>query len=105
MTDEKIVVVEKRPGFLAERWAVMHRYWSVRIGAVGVLLMAGVPELANQYFPNIAPALLHWFPHNGQQWVPIGGAVLAILARIVSQAAVIDRLHAMFSKGDGDGPR
>lgn len=83
-----------------ERWGVMHRWWSVRVGAVGVILMAGVPALSDQ-FPNIAPALLHWFPNHGQQWIPILGAVIAIVARIVSQQFVIDRIRAMFARRDG----
>lgn len=81
---------------------VIRSWWSVRIGAVGIILMAGVPALADQYFPNIAPALLHWFPNHGQQWVPIGGAVLAVLARIVSQQALIERIQSMFRKKSDD---
>lgn len=80
-----------------ERWGVMHRWWSLRIGAVGVVIMAGVPALSDQ-FPNIAPSLLSWFPKHGQQWVPILGAVIAIAARIVSQQFVIDKLRMMFHK-------
>lgn len=88
--------------FLADRWSVMHRWWSIRLGVLGVVLMAAIPELANQYFPNIAPALLHWFPHDGQQWVPIGGALLAVAARVVSQAAVVEQLRRFFGRKDGD---
>lgn len=83
-----------------ERWDVMHRWWSLRIGAFGVLIMAGVPALSDQ-FPNIAPSLLAWFPKHGQQWVPILGAVIAIAARIVSQQFVIDKLRMMFGRKDG----
>lgn len=87
----------------ADRWAVMHRWWSVRIGAFGVIVFAGVPALSDQ-FPNIAPSLVAWFPKHGQQWVPILGAAIAIAARIVSQQFVIDRLRAMFARKDaGDG--
>lgn len=84
----------------ADRWSVMHRWWSVRVGALGVILFAGVPALSDQ-FPNIAPSLIAWFPKHGQQWVPILGAVIAIAARIISQQFVIDRLRAMFGKKDG----
>lgn len=87
-----------------DRWAVMHRWWSVRIGALGVIAMAGVPALADQY-PNLAPSLLAFFPKHGQQWVPIAGVVLTVVARIVSQAAVIEQLRGMFRKKDGDGQR
>lgn len=82
-----------------ERWGVMHRWWSVRVGAMGVIVMAGVPALSDQ-FPNIAPSLMAWFPKHGQQWVPILGAVIAIAARIVSQQFVIDKLRMMFGRKD-----
>jgi hypothetical protein len=84
----------------AERWEVMHKWWSVRVGALGVIVMAGVPALSDQ-FPNIAPSLLAWFPKHGQQWVPIAGAVIAIAARIVSQQFVLDKLRMMFGHKDG----
>jgi hypothetical protein len=78
-------------------------WWSVRVSAIGIILMAGVPALSDQ-FPNIAPSLLSFFPKHGQQWVPIAGALLAVLARIVSQAAIIDQLRGMFKrKGGNDG--
>lgn len=77
-------------------------WWSVRFGALGVLLMAGIPALSDQ-FPNIAPSLLAFFPKHGQQWVPIAGAVIAIAARVVSQEALIERLRGMFRRGGGDG--
>lgn len=83
-----------------ERWAVMHKWWSVRVGALGVIVMAGVPALSDQ-FPNIAPSLLAWFPKHGQQWVPILGALLIVASRIVSQEVVIDRVRSMFSRKDG----
>lgn len=83
-----------------ERWSVMHRWWSVRVGALGVIVMAGVPALSDQ-FPNIAPSLVSWFPKHGQQWVPVLGAVIAIAARIISQQFVIDRFRAMFGRKDG----
>lgn len=82
--------------FFADHWSVMHKYWSVRVGALGVVVMAGVPALSDQ-FPNIAPSLVVWFPKHGQQVVPIIGAVIAIAARIVSQEAVIDHLRMMFA--------
>jgi hypothetical protein len=72
------------------------------MGVAGVIAMAAIPELSNQYFPNIAPALLHWFPNRGQQWVPIIGGVIAIIARVVSQQYVIDRLRAFFSRKPDD---
>jgi hypothetical protein len=78
-------------------------WWSVRIGALGVLLLAAIPAISDQ-FPNVAPSLLAFFPKHGQQWVPIAGAALAVAARVVSQAALLDRLRSMLSrKGSDDG--
>lgn len=74
-------------------------WWSVRIGALGVILLAAIPAIADQ-FPQVAPSLTSFFPKHGQQWVPIAGAVLAVLARVVSQAALLDRLRGMFGKKD-----
>jgi hypothetical protein len=74
-------------------------WWSVRIGALGVILLAAVPAI-NDQFPSVAPSLLAFFPKHGQQWVPIAGAVLAVAARVVSQAALLDRLRGMFGKKD-----
>lgn len=78
----------------------MHRWWSVRIGFVGAILLAGIPELSNQ-FPNLAPTLLAWFPSGGQQWVPLIGVVLAVVARVVSQAAVVDAVRRILGKKEG----
>lgn len=79
-------------------------WWSVRVGAVGVILLAAIPAISDQ-FPNVAPSLVSFFPKHGQQWVPIVGAVLAVLARVVSQAALLDRVRGMFRrKGGDDGP-
>jgi hypothetical protein len=101
---EKVVVIEKpHHPMWAERWTVMHKWWSVRIGAVGILIMSGIPALSDQ-FPGVAPSLISWFPKHGQQWVPVLGAVLAVAARVVSQQFVADRLRAFFAKGGGDGP-
>jgi hypothetical protein len=87
---------------LIERVQVIRKWWSVHIGVAGIVLMAAVPEIADQYFPNIAPALLHWFPNHGQQWVPIGGAALAVLARVLDQRAVMERIQLLFRKNPND---
>lgn len=81
----------------ADRWGRMHKWWSVRIGVVGAIMLAGIPELSNQ-FPNLAPTLLGWFPAGGQQWIPLVGVVLAVVARVVSQAAVIDAVRRLLGK-------
>lgn len=76
-------------------------WWSVRIGVVGALLLAAIPAISDQ-FPNVAPSLLSFFPKHGQQWVPIAGAVLAVVARVVSQAALIEHLRGMLHKRGGE---
>jgi hypothetical protein len=93
--------MEQTMNIWADRWHVMHRWWSVRIGVVGAILLTGIPELSNQY-PNLAPTLLAWFPNGGQQWVPAGGVVLAVVARVVSQAAVIEAVRRLLGKKGGD---
>jgi hypothetical protein len=74
-------------------------WWSVRIGALGVILLAAIPAISDQ-FPGVVPSLLSFFPKHGQQWIPIAGAVLAVAARVVSQAALLDHLRGMFGKKD-----
>lgn len=76
-------------------------WWSARIGVVGVLLLAIIPPLSDQ-FPNVAPSLVSLFPKHGQQWVPIVGAVIAIAARVIDQAALMEKLRGMFRKGGDD---
>jgi hypothetical protein len=66
--------------------------------------MAAIPAISDQ-FPNVAPSLLTFFPKHGQQWVPIAGALLAVVARVVSQVALLDRVRGMLRrKGEDDGP-
>jgi hypothetical protein len=74
-------------------------WWSVRLSILWALLLAAIPPIADQ-FPSVAPSLLSLFPKHGQQWVPIAGAVLFVAARVVSQAALLDRLRGMFGKKD-----
>lgn len=77
-------------------------WWSVRCGVIGILILTGIPALSDQ-FPNIAPSLVSWFPKHGAQWVPVLGAAIAILSRIVSQAYIADQIRKLFKvKGDVD---
>lgn len=84
----------------ADKWSVMQRWWSVRCGVIGILILTGLPALSDQ-FPNIAPTLIQWFPKHGEQWVPILGAGIAILARIVSQEYIAAMVRKAF-KVNGD---
>lgn len=77
-------------------------WWSVRCGVVGILILTIIPAL-NDQFPNIAPSLISWFPKHGQQWVPVAGAAIAILTRIISQAYIADLIRKFFKvKSDVD---
>lgn len=99
---EKVVVVEKPHHPLwAERWGVMRKWWSVRIGVLGIAAMTGLPAISDQ-FPNIAPSLISWFPKHGAQWVPVAGAALAVIARVVSQEFIASRMRAFFGRHGGD---
>jgi len=102
---EKVVVVEKPHHPLwADRWGVMRKWWTLKIGVVGIAALTGIPALSDQ-FPNIAPSLISWFPKHGQQWVPVAGAFIAIAARVVSQEFIASRLRDYFSRHGGDnGP-
>lgn len=83
-------------------WSEIRRLWSVWIGIIGAVVLAGLPAL-DQQWPNVAPNLIAFFPKNGQQWVPIIGALIAVAARIVSQRALIDMIKSAFKKGGSDG--
>ncbi|VWB70687.1 hypothetical protein [Burkholderia lata] len=79
------------------------KWWSVRVSALMLILLAAIPALADQY-PQLAPSLLALFPKHGQQWVPIVGVLLTVAARVVSQAGLISSIKALFGKGVDDGP-
>lgn len=59
-----------------------HHFASVRVGALFGVLLTVMPVLAEQW-PNVAPTFVFFFPHGGEQWAPIIGVVLIILARLV----------------------
>jgi hypothetical protein len=86
---------------LVEDWKDAHRWWSVRMSALMLILLAAIPPLADQY-PQFAPSLLALFPKHGQQWVPIVGVLLTVAARVVSQAGLIDSIKRLFGKGGSD---
>ncbi|EKS9798225.1 MULTISPECIES: DUF7940 domain-containing protein [Burkholderia] len=85
-----------------EDWKEVHRWWSVRVSALMLILLAAIPALDEQY-PKLAPSLLALFPKHGQQWVPIVGVLLTVAARVVSQAGLIDSIKRLFGKGGNDG--
>lgn len=88
--------------FLAAPWPEIKKWWSPKIGVVGIIVLAAVPAITEQW-PNFAPGLLELFPNHGAQWVPIVGAALAVVSRVISQAAVIEAFHRLFrNKGGHD---
>lgn len=87
--------------FLVAPWREIKTWWSPKVGVIGIVLLAAVPAISDQW-PNFAPGLLALFPKHGAQWVPIVGALLAVLARIISQAAVIEAFRRLFKKREGD---
>lgn len=83
--------------FLIGGWAEIKRLWSVWIGVIGTVLLAAIPVVADQW-PNFSPTLVALFPKNGAQWVPVAGGIIAIIARIVSQSAIIDLIKKLAGK-------
>lgn len=73
------------------------KHW---ISAVIVIILAGVPPLADQY-PQLVPSLLSLFPKHGQQWVPIVGVLLTVAAHVIRDAGMMDRIRSMLSGKDG----
>jgi peptidoglycan/LPS O-acetylase OafA/YrhL len=91
--------------FLVAPWREIKTWWSPKIGVAGIVVLAAIPAISDQW-PNFAPGLLALFPKHGAQWVPIAGAALAVIARVISQAAVIEafrRLLRRETKEGGDG--
>jgi hypothetical protein len=86
--------------FLAARLAEMKKWWSLWAGFLTAATLATVPVVADRW-PDLAPAFVALFPQNGQQWAPVVGVGLTIVAPIVSQAAVLDAFRKLF-KGKDD---
>jgi hypothetical protein len=69
---------------LIEDWRAAYKFASVRVAAFLTLLYSLIPLAADQW-PNVMPSFVAWFPKNGQQYAPIIGSVLFILARVVQR--------------------
>jgi hypothetical protein len=69
---------------LIEDWRAAYKFASVRVAALLALLYSLIPLAADQW-PNVMPSFISWFPKNGQQYAPIIGSVLFILARVVQR--------------------
>lgn len=91
--------------FLVDEWSAIRTWWSVWAGTFSVIVLTVVPVI-NEHWPDLAPTFVSVFPKHGQQWAPIVGVGLAMLARLLDQAAVLDgfrRVFHHFRKGGGDG--
>lgn len=84
--------------FLIDEWSAIRKWWSVWAGILVAAILTGVPIVADQW-PQLAPSFIALFPKHGQQWAPVIGVALMIVARLISQAAVLDALRKIF-RGD-----
>lgn len=83
--------------FLIGEWTEIKRLWSIWIGVIGTVSIASIPYIADQW-PSFAPALVEIFPKNGEQWVPVIGGVIAIIARLIDQKSVMNVIKQTFKK-------
>lgn len=70
---------------LIDDWKRAHHFASVQLSALLALIYSVLPVVADQW-SGVAPTFVSWFPKNGQQWAPIIGCALVILARITQKA-------------------
>ncbi|PQV51873.1 hypothetical protein [Paraburkholderia sp. BL21I4N1] len=69
---------------LIEDWRKAWKYASVQLAALLAMLYSVIPLAADQW-PNVMPSFIFWFPAHGQQWAPVIGSVLFIVARVVQR--------------------
>lgn len=70
--------------YLIDDWRAAWKYASIRLAALLAMLYSLIPLAAEQW-PNVMPSFISWFPAHGQQWAPIVGSLLFILARVVQR--------------------
>lgn len=69
---------------LIEDWRKAYKYASIQLAALLALLYSMIPLAADQW-PNVMPSFISWFPAHGQQWAPVIGSALFIVARLVQR--------------------
>lgn len=69
---------------LIDDWKKAYKFASVRLAALLALFYSLIPLAADQW-PNVMPSFVSWFPQHGQQWAPVIGSALFIVARIVQR--------------------
>ncbi|MXO66247.1 hypothetical protein [Altericroceibacterium endophyticum] len=76
---------------LIEEWRDAWRYWSVKLNAIGLAIMAWVwfDPTALLYVLNLAPpALRHYVPDRIEALIGFAVFALAIISRLVKQRKV-----------------
>jgi len=71
---------------LIDDWKQAHHFASVQLSALLALLYSLLPVVADQW-PGVAPTFVSFFPEHGQQWAPVIGCLLVIVARITQKAS------------------
>lgn len=69
---------------LIEDWRKAYKYASIQLAALLALLYSMIPLAADQW-PNVMPSFISWFPAHGQQWAPVIGSAMFIVARLVQR--------------------
>jgi hypothetical protein len=65
-------------------WRKAWKFASIRLAALLAMLYSLIPLVADQW-PSVMPSFISWFPAHGQQWAPVIGSVLFIVARVVQR--------------------
>ncbi|MER1940658.1 hypothetical protein ABS755_08110 [Castellaniella sp. FW104-16D08] len=85
---------------LIPEWRQCHRFWSVRLQAVGVALITfvqGFPDAFIHVWAVLPPDVTAAFPADTVKWLGIAVLACGIVARIIRQ----DKLHAPRVGGEG----
>jgi hypothetical protein len=69
---------------LIEDWRKAWKFASIQLAALLAMLYSLIPLVSDQW-PNVMPTFITWFPAHGQQWAPVIGSLLFILARVVQR--------------------
>lgn len=86
--------------FLTAEWSEIKTWWSMWAGTLSAIVLTSVPVIADRW-PDVVPTFVSIFPKHGQQWAPIIGIVLVILARLIDQAAVVEGFRCFFHRNKG----
>lgn len=81
--------------FFAEKWAEVRKWWSMWVSATLAMLIALIPTAADQW-PTLFSTIAPYFPKGTGLFGPLIGVGLTMLARIVSQDAVMAKIKALF---------